>query len=65
MKLTKGEKISFVYSPLFFGMVLVICGWYSALTNPRLPQGITMIGAGLICVSLYCVASLLAKLLEK
>jgi hypothetical protein len=65
MKLTKGERVVFAGAPLFSGMILIVTGWYSALVNPRLPQGMIMIGAGLVCVSLYCVAALLIKLIEK
>lgn len=65
MSLKKSDKLSYVGAPFFFGMVLVICGTYISLTFPERLHGILLICSGLICMSLYCVCALLAKIIEK
>lgn len=65
MKLSKFEKLVYAGSPWFFGIVLTITGTYTSLKNPDIDlYSIIMIAGGLICISLYCVCSLLIKLIE-
>jgi hypothetical protein len=65
MKLSKMEKLSYVGSPWFFGMVLTICGIIISFMRPVSFQGIALICAGLVCISIYCICALLARIVEK
>ena len=65
MKLSKMERFSYVGSPWFFGMVLTVCGIIISFMRPTAFQGIMLVCAGLVCVSIYCVCALLARILEK
>lgn len=64
-KLTKFEKIVLVGSPWFFGVVSIASGLYTAYNNGAKLISLLLIVTGFICISLYCIASLLAKILEK
>ncbi len=65
MNLRKIDRIVLVNCPLFFGLVLLL----SAIMISKYQKGtiheIIMIASGLVCVSIYCLTSLLAKLIEK
>lgn len=63
--LNKMERFSYVGSPLFFGVVLLVCGILTALFNPERLHGLLLICTGLICVSFYAVCALLARILEQ
>lgn len=60
----KFEKLVYVGCPWVFGMILIVCG----LIVQRGPQaklhGLLLICAALICISIYCVCSLLLKIVE-
>lgn len=58
----KFEKLIYVGCPWFFGTVLILCGLI-VTSNAKL-EGLLLICTGLICVSLYCVCSILAKIVE-
>ena len=61
--LTKLEKITYLGCPWFFGVVLVVCGIFVTGANATGLQGILLICTGLLCMSLYCVCALLAKII--
>lgn len=65
MNLSKIDKVVYVGMPWFFGMVLVVTGGLFSNAHPEKLQGIILISAGLICVSMYCVAALLAKVVQR
>ena len=65
MTLTKSERISFVWGPWFFGMILITSGILATVLAPALVQGMIMVSAGLVCMALFCACSLLAKIIEK
>ena len=65
MGLTKFEKIVYQGCPWFFSVVMVACGIIVSSAKPDETQGVILICAGLICMSLYCISSLLVKLIEK
>ena len=65
MKLTKLEQISCLIAPCFFGIVLIICGIIVTYKDPIRIHGIMLVCSGLICMSLYCVCLLLAKIIDK
>ena len=57
--MSKFDKLALVGSPWFFGVVLIICGF--------IIQGdefLLLLCTGLICMSLFCVCSLLVKIVE-
>ena len=60
----KTEKFAFITCPMIFGLVLVFIGMYAIKQRPDLPHGIIMICSGLICVCLFAISSLLAKIIE-
>jgi uncharacterized membrane protein YesL len=62
MSLTKFEKINYIGGPFLFGIVLIVCGIIITNTNPGVVHGILLICTGLLCMSLYCVCALLAKI---
>lgn len=64
MGLTKLEKLVYIGCPWFFGIVLIICGIFVASYRADTLIGMLLICSGLICMSLYCVAALLAKVIE-
>ena len=64
MGLTKFEKLTYVGGPWFFGIVIIICGIIVSIANPERLRGILLICSGLICMSLYCVCALLAKIIK-
>ena len=64
MSLTKLEKISYVGGPWFFGVTLIICGIIVTNINPASFQGVLLICSGLLCMSIYCVCALLAKIIS-
>lgn len=63
--MTKIEKLVYVGCPWLFGMILVLCGIYLSFATIRKFIAFLAIGFGLICMSLYCVCALLAKMTEK
>ena len=63
--MSKTEQFAFITCPMIFGLVLIFIGVYATNKKPELPQGIIMISAGLICLCLYGVNSILSKLVEK
>ena len=62
--MNKIEKFAFITCPLLFGLVLVLIGMYATKQRPDLSHGIIMICSGLICVCLFAISSLLAKIIE-
>jgi len=61
--MSKFEKLVYAGCPFFFGMVLVVV----ALLNASEMEDINVllvICSGLICMSLFCVCSLLVKIVE-
>ncbi|HEX9934752.1 MAG TPA: hypothetical protein VGB38_06095 [bacterium] len=63
--MTKVERFAFVTCPFLFGMVLIFIGMVATKKRPDLAQGIILICSGIICVCLFAISSLLAKLIEK
>jgi len=64
MSLKKSEKLSYVGGPFLFSIVLIICGIIVSKAAPERLHGIVLICSGLICMSLYCVCGLLAKMVD-
>ena len=64
MGLTKFEKLSYVGGPWFFGIVLILCGLYMSKISADKFHALLIICIGLICMALYCVCGLLAKIVE-
>ena len=62
MRLKKYEKICFVATPYAMGFILTVGGLALVLSDARAPQGIIMLGSGLICTSLGCVCNLIVKI---
>ncbi|MBU1262125.1 hypothetical protein KKG61_05290 [bacterium] len=59
------EKIVLIGCPWLFGVVLATCGIYVGFKNPERLHGILMGCSGLICMSIYCLCSLVSKLIAK
>ncbi|MCF7878838.1 MAG: hypothetical protein K9L95_05165 [Candidatus Omnitrophica bacterium] len=64
-KLSKFEKMVFLGSPWFFGVALIASGLYSSYKTGNSLINFIIILSGLICICFYCIAALLAKLIEK
>jgi len=64
-EMDRADRITRVGTPFVFGMLLIISGIVFLFIKPELAHGVYLIGAGLVCVSLYCTCSLLAKIIEK
>ena len=64
MSLTKFDKTVLVGCPWLFGLILTLSGTIISFYRPQLLRGIILIGSGLICMSLYCICSLLVKIIE-
>ena len=62
--MTKFEKLTLVGAPWFFGIVMTVCGAIVQIAAPDRLHGMLLICSGLICMSIYCVCSLLAKIIE-
>ncbi len=60
----KFEKLVYVGCPWFFGVVLITCGLIVQSGTQTKLHGLLLICTGLICMSIYCVCSLLAKSIE-
>ena len=60
----KFEKLVYVGCPWFFGAVLTVCGLIVQNGNQTKLDGLLLICTGLICMSIYCVCSILAKIIE-
>ena len=58
--MSKFEKLVYVGCPWFFGMVLVVV----ALLNASEMETDVLLVGGFICMSLFCVCSLLLKIVE-
>lgn len=61
----KTEKLILVGYPFFLGLFCVICGTIASLSHPEKLQGAILICTGIICISVYCVCSILARIAEK
>ena len=57
--MSKLDKLALVGSPWFFGVVLIICAFIV-----RGDEFLLLVCTGLICMSLFCVCSLLLKIIE-
>ncbi|MCF7916463.1 MAG: hypothetical protein K9L61_01640 [Candidatus Omnitrophica bacterium] len=64
-KLTKFEKIVIVGSPWFFGVILIASGLYSSYKSGSSLANLLITLTGLICICFYCIAFLLARMIEK
>jgi hypothetical protein len=64
-KLTKFEKFVVLGSPWLFGVVLIASGLYSNYKGGNSLTNLLIILTGLICICFYCIAFLLAKIIEK
>jgi len=62
--MTKLEKVIYVGCPWFFGVVLIICGLLVKFVSQATLEGLMLICTGVICMSLCCLSSLLAKIVE-
>ena len=60
----KSEKFAFITTPLFCGLVLIFIGIYATNQKPEVPQGIILICSGIVCMCLYGISLLLAKIIE-
>ncbi|MBD3264737.1 MAG: hypothetical protein GF375_06515 [Candidatus Omnitrophica bacterium] len=65
MKLSLLEKVTFILVPWFFGIFLSLCAVILSFTRGDPMATIIFICSGFIVISLYCVCSLLAKIIEK
>ena len=63
MSLTKFEKLVYVGCPWFFSVVMIVCGIIVTKINPKILDGVLLMCSGLICMSLFCVCALLAKII--
>ena len=61
--MSKFEKLVYVGCPWFFGMVLVVVALLNA-SEMETTNVLLQICSGLICMSLFCVCSLLVKIIE-
>ena len=61
MTLSKCERAIYVGAPWLFGVVLTITGIIATAARPQELHGILLICSGLVCTSLFCACSLLAK----
>ena len=65
MVLRKIDKIVLVNCPLFFGLVLLLTAIMISRHQAGTIHELIMISSGLICVSIYCISSLLVRLIQK
>ena len=63
MRLTRLERISYVGGPWFLGIALIVCGIIVANADPAKLHGILLICTGLLCMCLYSVCALLARII--
>ena len=63
MKLSKLEKLTYVGCPWLFGVVFVIVGALSGSSSAL--NRLLCSASGLLFISLFCICSLLLKLIEK
>ena len=61
--MSKFEKLVYVGCPWFFGMVLVVVALLNA-SEMETANVLLVVCSGLICMSLFCVCSLLVKIIE-
>lgn len=62
--MSKLEKLVYVGCPWVFGAVLIVCGLI-ILINPQTKlHGLMAICTGFVCMSIYCVCSILVKIVE-
>ena len=61
--MSKFEKLVLVGCPWFFGMVLVVVALLNA-SEMETTNVLLVVCFGLICMSLFCVCSLLVKIVE-
>lgn len=61
--MSKFEKLVYVGCPWFFGMVLVVVALLN-VSEMETTNFVLMTSSGLICMSLFCVCSLLVKIVE-
>jgi galactitol-specific phosphotransferase system IIC component len=59
------EKLIFIGCPWFFSIVLIVLGLIVQVNVPEQLHGLLLICTGLICMSLYCVCSILSRIAEK
>lgn len=64
MKLSRIERLTWVGCPWLFGAVYIVVGLILPAGGEPVVKTL-MIGLGLLFMCLYCIASLLAKLVEK
>jgi len=60
----KMERLTYLGAPWFFAIVMIICGIIVSNARPEKLHGIILICSGLICMSLFCVCALLAKIVD-
>lgn len=58
------ERLVLVGIPWFFGIILLIAGILLSILSEQPSISTLLICTGLICMSLYCVCSLLAKIVQ-
>jgi len=61
----KLEKLIFIGCPWFFGIILIVLGLVVQVNTPEQLHGLLLICTGLLCMSLYCVCSILSRIAEK
>jgi hypothetical protein len=61
----KLEKLIYIGCPWFFGIVLIVSGLVVEFNVPEQIHGLLLICTGLICMSLYCVCSILSRIADK
>ena len=59
------EKLIYIGCPWIFGIVLIIAGLFVLVNAPEQLHGLLLICTGLLCMSLYCVCSILSRIVEK
>ena len=63
--MSKFEKLVYVGCPWLFGVVMVVTGIMGMRTLSSIWYSLMLICTGFICMSMYCICSLLAKLVDK
>ena len=59
------EKLIYIGCPFFFGIVLIVSGLVVQSNLPEQLHGLLLICTGLVCMSLYCVSSILSRIADK
>ncbi len=59
------DKVVLVGLPWLFGLVLTLCGVVVSHVQPAQLHGVILTIGGIICFAIFCICSLLVKILLK